>query len=245
MNGRVLLVVSLALALFCIPFIASMVAPMLLLDGFHDVLDPREGAKRESRAIRDRAVASLPDLAGWIHIDGTPIDQPVVQATGEEGISYYLSHTIQGEPYAYGSVVLDHLGRRTLHTIAYGHRTDIPGALFGPIADCYRSESFSALGSLWWCAPAEYRSSDGTAPPGRYRPLCALRAPADSAAIRQFPTTVDSVRKLASQLLRRASARSATWRSQMDATHLFTLVTCSTLNERSSERTIVVFTRED
>ena len=46
------------------------------------------------------------DICGWIRIDGTKIDYPVVKASQDDP-TYYLSHNFKGEESKYGSILID------------------------------------------------------------------------------------------------------------------------------------------
>lgn len=64
------------------------------------------------------------DYIGWLSIDGTNIDYPVMQASEEEP-EFYLSHDFQKETAKYGVPFLDHrceVGRCD-NLIIYGHHT--------------------------------------------------------------------------------------------------------------------------
>ena len=52
-----------------------------------------------------------PDCVGWIHMDASPIDYPVVKQRFDRG--YYLTHNFSGEESVHGQVVMDfmHGGR--------------------------------------------------------------------------------------------------------------------------------------
>ena len=52
-----------------------------------------------------------PDCVGWIHMDGSPIDYPVVKQRFDR--DYYLTHNFSGEESVHGQVVMDfmHGGR--------------------------------------------------------------------------------------------------------------------------------------
>lgn len=67
--------------------------------------------------------AKYPDFLGWITIDGTKIDYPVVQA---EDNDYYLRRNMDGEYHRLGTVFADYrcdFGKDVLsdNTVVYGH----------------------------------------------------------------------------------------------------------------------------
>ncbi|MGN0478527.1 MAG: class B sortase, partial [Hominenteromicrobium sp.] len=64
----------------------------------------------ESSARRVEAVQKLqdinPDICGWLRIENTNINQPVLQSA-ETDPEYYLYHNYKGEETKYGSIFLD------------------------------------------------------------------------------------------------------------------------------------------
>ena len=61
------------------------------------------------------------DTIGWITIEGTSIDYPIVQASDN---SYYLTHDCNDNKPKYGSIFMDYHNASDLsdkHTILYGH----------------------------------------------------------------------------------------------------------------------------
>lgn len=79
-------------------------------------------------------------LIGWLEIDGTNIDYPVMQTTNNE---YYLDHNYNQEYDKNGSLFLDadcDVVRRNTNLIIYGHHMK-SGKMFGDL-NKYSSESF-------------------------------------------------------------------------------------------------------
>lgn len=80
------------------------------------------------------------DLVGWLSIEGTDIDYPVMQREDDE---YYLHHDFYGEESRYGCLYVK--GQADVDTpgtnfIIYGHNMK-DGSMFGDL-DLYRKESF-------------------------------------------------------------------------------------------------------
>lgn len=81
-----------------------------------------------------------PDLVGWIKIDNTVIDYPVMQTTDNE---YYLNHDFDKENDKNGSIFLDSgcdILRENDNLILYGHHMR-SGNMFGSL-NKYKSESY-------------------------------------------------------------------------------------------------------
>ncbi len=82
------------------------------------------------------------DLTGWLAIEGTDIDYPVMQC---EDDAYYLHHNFDKQKDKYGCLYVK--GTADVHTpgtniIIYGHNMK-DGAMFGTL-DNYRSETFGS-----------------------------------------------------------------------------------------------------
>lgn len=79
-------------------------------------------------------------LIGWIQIDGTNIDYPVMQTTNNE---YYLDHNYNQEQDRNGSIFMDKdcdVVHRSTNIIIYGHNMK-SGKMFGTLSK-YSSKSF-------------------------------------------------------------------------------------------------------
>ncbi|MCR5508717.1 MAG: class B sortase [Lachnospiraceae bacterium] len=79
-------------------------------------------------------------IVGWIRIDGTDIDYPVMQSANEE---YYLDHNFDQEKDKNGSLFIDKdcsIWPRSQNIIIYGHNMK-SGKMFGTL-DKYKNRSF-------------------------------------------------------------------------------------------------------
>jgi len=73
------------------------------------------------------------NVIGWINIDGTRIDYPVVQTDNND---YYLNHNYKGERDSYGSIYMDFRNvsvDRDDNVIVYGHKIR-DGSMFSDLA---------------------------------------------------------------------------------------------------------------
>lgn len=91
-----------------------------------------------------------PDIIGWIQIDGTHIDYPLLQ--GDDNLEY-LNTDIYGDYALHGSIYLDSANSPTLtddYNIIYGHHMD-NGGMFGDIAKYKDRDYFDKhlTGTLW------------------------------------------------------------------------------------------------
>jgi sortase B len=88
----------------------------------------------------DSLIEINPDIVGWIFLEGTPINYPVVQ--GEDN-DYYLFRLFDGRSNPSGSIFMDYLNdpdMRDPHTILYGHHMQ-DGSMFAAL-EFYMSQEF-------------------------------------------------------------------------------------------------------
>lgn len=99
-------------------------------------------------AVRDEQVlldfdalrVRFPDIVGWISIEGTAIDYPVVQGVDND---FYLTHLPDKEKNSAGSIMMDvscEPGFGSAVTILHGHHMR-SGAMFGDL-DLYLQEGY-------------------------------------------------------------------------------------------------------
>ncbi len=83
-----------------------------------------------------------PEIIGWIHIDDTTIDYPVVQGTDND---YYLNHNVYKEETICGSIFMDkdnELGQPRQNYILYGHRMN-DDSMFGHVSKFLKEDFFN------------------------------------------------------------------------------------------------------
>lgn len=81
------------------------------------------------------------DLIGWVSIEGTGIDAPVMQT--EAGMDFYLDHNFEGESSAYGVPFVDgncRLEDGCPNVVVYGHHMK-DGSMFADLVR-YEDKSF-------------------------------------------------------------------------------------------------------
>lgn len=89
------------------------------------------------------AFREYPDIQGWLRVEGTVIDYPVLQKEGED--EYYLYRNFQGGEDKKGSLILDEdssvrEGEFTTNLLIHGHNMR-DGSMFGNL-DEYKSEDY-------------------------------------------------------------------------------------------------------
>ncbi|MDW7669014.1 MAG: class B sortase [Bacillota bacterium] len=96
--------------------------------------DPiQQEPQQEVNQISQEDVAFEENVIGWLNVDGTKIDYPVVQADDND---YYLNHNYKGERDSYGSIYMDFRNvsiARDDNIIIYGHKIR-DGSMFSDLA---------------------------------------------------------------------------------------------------------------
>ncbi|MED4599104.1 class B sortase [Paenibacillus validus] len=90
------------------------------------------GSERPIRSSFKPLLELNPDVVGWIRLEGSRIDYPVVQGSDNE---HYLYRNYKGEASKAGSIFLDfrnNIGADDRNTIIYGHRMK-DGTMFGEL----------------------------------------------------------------------------------------------------------------
>ena len=104
----------------------------------------RETEKTDQLAILDQydiLYSMYPDLVGWIKVDGTPIDYPVMQ--DHTGGEYYLKHNFEGKddnkgnPFVSADASIDPMDQ---NIVVFGHNVS-DGSQFGDL-DAYLDKKF-------------------------------------------------------------------------------------------------------
>jgi len=91
----------------------------------------------------DALSSKFPGIVGWIRLDDTFIDYPVMQYADND---FFLTHLPDGSPHRSGSIFLDYRNKRDFSDksiLVYGHETRA-GDMFGVLKE-YRSQEFFDL----------------------------------------------------------------------------------------------------
>lgn len=96
----------------------------------------------------DFLLAENEDIIGWLQVDGTTIDYPVLYDTTYN--LYYLKHNFKGTNTAYGSIFV--LGENAndftdFNTVVYGHNM-LDGSMFAQLHQFRKKEFFDAHGQI-------------------------------------------------------------------------------------------------
>ncbi len=105
---------------------------------FYSGEDGQEGAEQGGTAIKTKDWGALKeinsDIIGWIKMDNTVIDYPVLwEKDDNENYQYYLNHNYKKEYSGYGSIFLDYRctkGTDSKNIVLHGHHMN-DGSMFG------------------------------------------------------------------------------------------------------------------
>ncbi|WP_020618358.1 class B sortase [Paenibacillus daejeonensis] len=92
-----------------------------------------EQVKQQYQARFHRLHEINSDIVGWLRIDHTPIDYPVLQSDDND---YYLKHNVDKQASRRGSIFMDYRNTSItddIHTVIYGHHMK-DGSMFGELA---------------------------------------------------------------------------------------------------------------
>lgn len=94
------------------------------------------------KEIKNDYIVSLlpinPDVIGWLKVNNTNVDYPVVQASDNE---YYLKHNLYKETDKNGWIFMDYRNSHNFldaNTIIYGHNMYYSGVMFGTLVNAYK-----------------------------------------------------------------------------------------------------------
>lgn len=108
-----------------------------------DIIEPDANGK----VIKNNYIASVltinPDVVGWLKINETNIDYPVVQSSDND---YYLKHNLYNETDKNGWIYMDYRNssyEMDANTIIFGHNMYYSGIMFGTLANAYKKSWYS------------------------------------------------------------------------------------------------------
>lgn len=177
------------------------------------------------------------DVAGWVHVEGTGINYPVVQPSNGKPADYYLHHDFWGTWNPTGCPFLDQrVPQSGLHKILYAHRMNAPGSMFNDVARADLPDVFSSLGTLTW-TPVRGKTET-------YTPLCSMAVDRLFGPIQTFTwRSISDLRAWLFSLAQSSSTRCTAWQEGCrSATGVITLSTC-TRADKPSLRTLTIFVR--
>ena len=92
------------------------------------------------------------DIIGWIYIEDTSINYPVVQAKDN---NYYLYRLTNGEYNNCGTIFMDYrndFDMTNRNTIIYGHNMK-NGSMFAPLVNYRKQDFYDTHKNIYYCTP--------------------------------------------------------------------------------------------
>lgn len=177
-----------------------------------------------------------PDTVAWLTVDGTPIDHPVVQPSGDAPRDWYLRHAYDGSPSVMGTPYLDARAKPDgTNALVYAHN-DRTGGLFHPIADSETPRGLGRVGTARWT------TVEGTT---EFRPLFTIKVDKTYSAVQEFGIAGADVPALIERLSDDAVATAAGWEAAASrADRVLALSTCSNGAFGGRQRVICIFAAE-
>lgn len=90
--------------------------------------------------------SQYPDFRGWLKIDGTNVDYPLMQRAGDVNNEYYLDKAYDGSNDSNGSLFIDYrsdIVNPTDNTIIYGHNMN-SGMMFGDLKNYLEEDYYNS-----------------------------------------------------------------------------------------------------
>lgn len=102
------------------------------------------------RVIKNTYISSLfsinPDVIGWLKVNNTNVDYPVVQPKELEKDEYYLKHNLYNEKDRNGWIFMDYRNsvyNLDANTIIYGHTMYYSNVMFGTLSKTYKKDWYT------------------------------------------------------------------------------------------------------
>lgn len=125
-----------------------------------EIIDPVDS----SRVIKNNYIASIltinPDVVGWLKVNNTNIDYPVVQADDND---YYLKHNLYNENDNNGWIFMDYRNdnyQLDTNTIIFGHNMYYSGIMFGTLGNAYKKNWYTNPDNLTISFDTIYESNE-------------------------------------------------------------------------------------
>jgi len=102
------------------------------------------------KVIKNTYISSLfsinPDVIGWLKVNNTNVDYPVVQPKELEKDEYYLKHNLYNEKDRNGWIFMDYRNsvyNLDANTIIYGHTMYYSNVMFGTLSKTYKKDWYT------------------------------------------------------------------------------------------------------
>jgi sortase B len=187
----------------------------------------------------ERLCDENPDICGWISVDKTSINYPVVRAS-EADPEFYLKHDFDRNPSQAGCPFVDYrCDPNGMKPTIYGHHMGASTIMFSELYSCYKQESFDRLGWAHWSTPERGMRN--------LEPLCAMSVYKDDADAQTFTfDNTDTYREWLRRVIERASAKAPNAEELAEKSEsCVALVTCSSPWAGRPWRTVVYFSQSE
>jgi hypothetical protein len=245
-RGRRVASVALAAAALALATIALTLALPILGDEsrYRELSAKAQAAGAATRTGGDSAGAAdrldwrvilkeCPSAVGWLSVQGTSIDYPVMQA-GNHGVSYWLSHDAWGRRSQAGCLVLDErCSPNGPWILIYGHHISGTTLMLSELGDSWQQSRFADLGSCRWSTP------DGASVVAW--PAFSVKVASDDSLYMERPQSEADVADWLARAKDAATARSRTNAERAGGAPVIVLVTCSSPHAGLPWRCAVTF----
>lgn len=184
-------------------------------------------------AMIDGARAMNPDTVAWLKVDGTPIDYPVVQPSGNTDRDWYLHHGYDGAKSPMGTPYLDsRCDADGPLMLVYAHN-DRTGRLFHAIANAEGDKGLERIGTAHWTTGAGETE---------FEPLFAIRVDRTYAPVQDISAASEDIAELIEEMHSKAVSEREGWRGAAGgAGRILALSTCTNGTFGGPERIICIF----
>ncbi len=167
-----------------------------------------------------------PDVVGWIKVEGTKINYPLMRSgTGDD--EYYLDHAYTGEYNSLGAIFMvsecDEVLDRNYNTVIYGHNV-VNGAMFHDVMKFFDAGFFASETVKIYTLDGEYI----------YKPFAIYQTKSDYEYIRTSFGGYDQFLKFAAEMKVNSSVASDVTLAEGDT--MITLSTCTATGYVTKDR---------
>lgn len=173
------------------------------------------------------------DIYGWITVDGTKIDYPILRSGADKPEDFYLTHDYKCKEKRYGAIFMQRINAEDFtdsNTVLYGHNM-MSGAMFGTLKKFRNKTFFDENRNIYVYAPNNIY---------RYE-ICAAYVADDRNIMMSYNFfTSEGYRAFIERYLTEEENKSALIKKDISVTDSDKIITLSTCTSNESERYIVV-----
>ncbi len=188
---------------------------------------PSDIPENEERVIKNSYLVSLmsmnKDVVGWLKVNETNIDYPVVQASDND---YYLKHNLDNEEDKNGWIFMDYRNSKynlDKNTIIFGHNMYYSGIMFGTLANVTKKSWYENPDNLIISYDTIYESN-------KYQIFSIYKIPKTSDYLKTYFSTDAEFSEFIDMIKSRSMVDFGVSVTTSDS--IITLSTCSNYNDR-------------